>query len=136
SAKYRRMPIKGVCLQCDGPLQPSVTRGSVEKYLQLGLRLSAKYDVGQYLRSRFVLASEELATLFKPEGHQSDINDYFTSVNPVTETDASSESEVVQIQRVELSTTAMDNSSKTEENKNKSERKKPKPIEQSQTTLF
>ncbi len=78
SAKYRRMPIKGVCLACGGPLQPSVTRGSVEKYLQLGLRLSAKYDVGDYLRSRFVLASEELATLFKPEGHQSDMKDYFT----------------------------------------------------------
>ena len=77
SAKYRRMPIKGACLSCGGELQPSVTRGSVEKYLQLGLRLSQKYDVGDYLRSRFVLASEELATLFKPEGHQSDINDYF-----------------------------------------------------------
>jgi DNA polymerase II large subunit len=77
SAKYRRMPIKGVCLSCGGELQPSVTRGSVEKYLQLGLRLSQKYEVGDYLRSRFTLASEELATLFKPEGHQSDINDYF-----------------------------------------------------------
>ena len=85
SAKYRRMPIKGVCLQCGGHLQPSVTRGSVEKYLQLGLRLSAKYNVGEYLRSRFVLASEELATLFKPEGYQSDINDYFLSDIPSTE---------------------------------------------------
>jgi DNA polymerase II large subunit len=79
SAKYRRMPIKGACLQCGGALQPSVTRGSVEKYLQLGLRLSQKYDVGEYLRSRFVLASEELATLFKPEGHQSDMKDFYTS---------------------------------------------------------
>ena len=60
-------------------LQPSVTRGSVQKYLQLGLRLSQKYDVGEYLRNRFVLASEELATLFVPEGHQGDINDYFSS---------------------------------------------------------
>jgi len=79
SAKYRRMPVKGVCLSCGGELQPSVTRGSVQKYLQLGLRLSQKYDVGEYLRSRFVLASEELATLFVPDGHQGDINDYFSS---------------------------------------------------------
>lgn len=77
SAKYRRMPVRGVCLSCDGDLQPSVTRGSVEKYLQLGLRLSEKYNVGEYLRNRFILAAEELATLFPPEGHQSDINDYF-----------------------------------------------------------
>ena len=53
STKYRRMPVKGVCLSCGGELQPSVTRGSVQKYLQLGLRLSQKYDVGEYLRSRF-----------------------------------------------------------------------------------
>ncbi|SRR5579875_347486 len=77
SAKYRRMPIRGVCLSCGGELQPSVTRGSVQKYLQLGLRLSEKYNVGEYLRSRFVIASEELATLFVPEGHQSDMSDYF-----------------------------------------------------------
>jgi len=79
SAKYRRMPVIGVCLSCGGELQPSVTRGSVQKYLQLGLRLSQKYDVGEYLRNRFILASEELATLFVPDGHQGDINDYFSS---------------------------------------------------------
>ena len=27
-----------------------------------------------------MLASEELATLFKPDGHQSDMNDYFAQV--------------------------------------------------------
>ena len=79
SAKYRRMPIRAACLACGGELQPSVTRGSVQKYLQLGLRLSAKYDVGEYLRSRFVIASEELATLFVPEDHQSDMSDYFSA---------------------------------------------------------
>lgn len=84
-AKYRRMPMKGTCLSCDGPLQPSVTRGSVEKYLQLGLRLSEKYNVGDYLRSRFVLAAEELATLFKPQGQQMDMNDYFVSGAPTPE---------------------------------------------------
>lgn len=77
AAKFRRIPLKGVCLNCGGELQPSVTRGSVEKYLQLGLRLSQKYDVGDYLRSRFVMASEELSTLFRAETQQSDIKDYF-----------------------------------------------------------
>ncbi|MHB1907561.1 MAG: DNA polymerase II large subunit [Nitrososphaerales archaeon] len=75
-AKFRRMPMKGMCFNCGGALQANVTRGSVEKYLQLGLRLSEKYNVGEYLRSRFVLASEELATLFKPEGQQMEIGDY------------------------------------------------------------
>jgi DNA polymerase II large subunit len=74
--KFRRMPIKGKCLSCDGELQPNVTQGSVEKYLQLGLKLSAKYDVGDYLRSRFVLAAEELATLFKPSAQQLELGDF------------------------------------------------------------
>jgi DNA polymerase II large subunit len=75
-AKFRRMPVRGSCLACGGELQSNVTRGSVEKYLQLGLRLSAKYDVGGYLRSRFVLAAEELATLFKPEAQQTELGDF------------------------------------------------------------
>ena len=124
SAKYRRMPIKGVCLKCEGQLQPSVTRGSVEKYLQLGLRLSAKYDVGDYLKSRFVLASEELATLFKPEGHQSDINDYFgqTQESPIVE-QAKEIKNSMQIHPE--SPTNLDEAPE-----------KRKPLEQYQTTLF
>ena len=129
------MPIKGVCLSCGGELQPSVTRGSVEKYLQLGLRLSAKYDVGEYLRSRFVLASEELATLFKPEGHQSDINDYFIGTSQISEPvieNVVSSGKVAQITNVEMFGTSSDNSTKT----NRIEKKKPKIVEQNQTTLF
>ncbi len=76
--KYRRATIKGVCLMCGGELQSNVTRGSVQKYLQLGLRLASKYDVGDYLRSRFVLAAEELATLFKPEALQKGLEEFET----------------------------------------------------------
>lgn len=125
SAKYRRMPIKGVCLKCGGQLQPSVTRGSVEKYLQLGLRLSAKYDVGDYLKSRFVLASEELATLFKPEGHQSDINDYFGQTQQFPIIDQAQEIRSnVQIQP------------ESPTNLTEASERKRKPLEQYQTTLF
>jgi DNA polymerase II large subunit len=130
SAKYRRMPVMGVCLQCGGELQPSVTRGSVEKYLQLGLRLSAKYDVGEYLRSRFILASEELATLFKPEGHQSDINDYFSGV---AQTEPASEKIVSP--DVQPSPTIQLLSTDDSKTNNRLEKKK-KPVEQYQTTLF
>jgi len=135
SAKYRRMPIKGVCLTCNGELQPSVTRGSVEKYLQLGLRLSAKYDVGEYLRSRFVLASEELATLFKPEGHQSDINDYFSGTSQISEPiieNVASSGKAVQITNMEQLGMASDNSTKT----NRAEKKKPKLVEKNKPPLF
>ncbi|MHB2037087.1 MAG: hypothetical protein ACYCPW_10155, partial [Nitrososphaerales archaeon] len=131
SAKYRRMPIMGVCLTCGGELQASVTRGSVEKYLQLGLRLSAKYDVGEYMRSRFVLASEELATLFKPEGHQSDINDYFNGINQISETRIENVSSNI-ARTANINGLATDDSETT----SKIEKKKSKPVEQFQTTLF
>lgn len=130
STKYRRMPVKGICLNCGGELQPSVTRGSVEKYLQLGLRLSSKYDVGEYLRSRFVLASEELATLFKPEGHQSDINDYFSGIaqtEPII-----NDIEPILGPTIEPYSTISNDSNKS----NNTLEKKKNPIEQYQTTLF
>jgi DNA polymerase II large subunit len=131
SSKYRRMPIKAVCLQCGGELQPSVTRGSVEKYLQLGLRLSKKYDVGEYLKSRFVLASEELATLFKPEGHQGDMNDYFGAQ---TEEETGEVKHLMETVRETVIIPTTDEQSNGNNN-DKSETKK-KLLEQYQTTLF
>jgi len=82
-----------------------------------------------------VLASEELATLFKPEGHQSDMMDYFI--------DGSAEAEVetvlVQptfvktpgIAEVSLSTTE-----EIESDHNQNKKKKARVAEQFQTTLF
>jgi DNA polymerase II large subunit len=129
STKFRRMPVKGVCLSCGGQLQPSVTRGSVEKYLQLGLRLSNKYDVGEYLRSRFVLASEELATLFVPQGHQSDMGDYISAAREEpTVTRATSSVE-------QTSTLTIDSRAGNEDTLSEKARK-PRSIEQYQTTLF
>ncbi len=142
SAKYRRMPIKGVCLSCGGELQPSVTRGSVEKYLQLGLRLSQKYDVGDYLRSRFTLASEELATLFKPEGHQSDINDYFTSSLIQESTEHPKEVVAQQIPLklqagpLDLLLVAGESKSESEDDDRKKKTGKRPQMEEFQTTLF
>ena len=142
--KFRRMPIRGTCLSCGGELQPSVTRGSVEKYLQLGLRLSQKYEVGGYLRSRFVLASEELATLFKPEGQQMEIGDYESTslvenLGPITISTTRDESHSIQ----ETSKTNQDEGLRIEtiiprvrKPKNNYQQKVEKELEEQQTTLF
>jgi DNA polymerase II large subunit len=48
--------------------------------LSLALKLAKNYDVGDYTRSRLVLAEEELNTLFEKEedqGTQVEISDYF-----------------------------------------------------------
>lgn len=62
--KYRRFPLKAVCLSCGGDLQLNVTRGSVEKYLQLSIDLSEKYGLDEYLCNRLKLISEEFDSLF------------------------------------------------------------------------
>jgi DNA polymerase II large subunit len=144
-AKYRRIPLKGVCLNCGGMLQPNTTRGSVEKYLQLGLRLSEKYDIGDYLRSRFVLASEELATLFKPEGQQMEMVDYLlassSSIQKKTTTSAvPNEGEVKKTTTTTAATENLLIPSKVQERENEKRRKHSKSLqekkEQYQTTLF
>jgi DNA polymerase II large subunit len=144
NAKFRRMPLKGICLNCGGTLQPSISRGSVEKYLQLGLRLSEKYKVGDYLRSRFVLASEELATLFKPQGQQMDMNDYFVVAGGnVSETPLEVLEERVVEKEEEMTTipsstpVLLNQEEKPEEEGKKHKRtKSPEPMEQYQETLF
>ncbi|MCZ6613204.1 MAG: DNA polymerase II large subunit, partial [Thaumarchaeota archaeon] len=61
---YRRYPLKGTCLSCDGKLQPTISQRSVEKYLELGTGLCSKYQVGDYLRKRFELITQELRSIF------------------------------------------------------------------------
>ncbi|MCP8309859.1 MAG: DNA polymerase II large subunit, partial [archaeon] len=77
--RHRRIPLKGVCLNCGGELQPTVTRASIEKYLNIGLKLSEKFKVSEYVRSRFEIASEELSSLFisKKEGAQLELTEFF-----------------------------------------------------------
>ncbi len=61
---YRRFPLKGECLKCKGKLQATVTRGSVEKYLNISLQLIEKYEVDEYIKNRFKLISEDLESIF------------------------------------------------------------------------
>ena len=73
-----------------------------------------------------MLAAEELATLFKPQGHQSDINDYFSGGTEVERK--------IEILRSNNLVTAQESLALPEDNI-KSEKKR-KSLEQYQTTLF
>lgn len=78
--QHRRIPLKGTCLNCGGELQPTVTRASIEKYLNLGLKLSEKFKVDGYIKGRFEIASEELSSLFasKKEETQLELTEFFS----------------------------------------------------------
>ena len=73
---YRRMPLIQTCV-CGHKLIPTITRGSVEKYLKLAKRLVEKYDVGNYQRGRIHALSDEIELVFgKNQGDQSLLTDY------------------------------------------------------------
>ena len=73
---FRRMPLIQTCL-CGHKLIPTITRGSVEKYLKLAKRLVDKYDVGAYQKGRIYALSDEIDLVFgKSHGDQSLLTDY------------------------------------------------------------
>lgn len=73
---FRRMPLIQTCV-CGHKLIPTITRGSVEKYLKLAKRLVEKYDVGEYQKGRIYALSDEIELVFgKSKGDQSLLSDY------------------------------------------------------------
>ena len=73
---FRRMPLIQTCV-CGHKLIPTITRGSVEKYLKLAKRLVDKYDVGEYQKGRIHALSDEIELVFgKSQGDQSLLTDY------------------------------------------------------------
>ncbi len=63
--KFRRMPLKGVCLDCGGDLTLLVHESSVKKYLEVTKRMAEKYEVPDYIRQRVALAEESIHALFE-----------------------------------------------------------------------
>jgi DNA polymerase II large subunit len=73
---FRRMPLIQTCV-CGHKLIPTITRGSVEKYLKLAKRLVDKYDVGEYQRGRIHALSDEIELVFgKNQGDQQLLTDF------------------------------------------------------------
>jgi DNA polymerase II large subunit len=79
---YRRIPIKGNCLNCDGNLQASITRKSVEKYLKISLDLSNKFKITNYLKNRFEITYEEIFSIFGKENEKEEQLELTTFINP------------------------------------------------------
>jgi DNA polymerase II large subunit len=62
--KYRRPPLSGKCQRCGGPIQMTVHKGGIEKYLQPALDMVKKYDLGQYYVDRLELVGLEIGQIF------------------------------------------------------------------------
>jgi DNA polymerase II large subunit len=65
--KYRRPPLKGVCLRCGGKLSMTVYKGGIEKYLSPALELVKRYELDDYYTDRLGLVRNEIASIFQEE---------------------------------------------------------------------
>ena len=66
-AKYRRVPLKGVCIKCGGNLTLTIHKGGIEKYLNTAITLAEKYDLSNYLKQRLKLVKKEISSLFEDD---------------------------------------------------------------------
>jgi len=65
--KYRRVPLIGRCVRCDNELLQTVTRGSVEKYMDIAANMCNQFKMNDYLQSRIESLMTELKLNFKEE---------------------------------------------------------------------
>jgi DNA polymerase II large subunit len=70
NTKYRRIPLRGKCVECGGNLALTVSEGGVRKYLEVAKRISEEYAISPYLRQRLRLVEEAIESLFTDEGVQ------------------------------------------------------------------
>jgi len=68
--KYRRPPLKGVCLKCGGKIIFTISEGSIKKYLEPAKRLAEKYNISDYTKEGLELTQEYIESIFGKEDEQ------------------------------------------------------------------
>ncbi|ASI14065.1 family D DNA polymerase large subunit [Candidatus Mancarchaeum acidiphilum] len=71
NAKYRRVPLSGKCTKCGGKLVLTISKGGIEKYLNVTLSLIARYSLEDYINQRVLLIKDEIETVFGGIGEES-----------------------------------------------------------------
>ncbi len=67
NAKYRRVPLEGKCTRerCGGgKLVLTISKGGIEKYLNVAIALSDRYDLEPYIKQRILLLKDEIQAVF------------------------------------------------------------------------
>ncbi|MAE43018.1 DNA polymerase II large subunit [Candidatus Woesearchaeota archaeon] len=65
--KYRRPPLVGKCLKCDGKIIFTISEGSIIKYLEPAISLADKYNLPDYLKQNLELTKRNVESLFGRE---------------------------------------------------------------------
>ena len=70
NSKYRRVPLSGQCTRCGGNLILTVTRGGVEKYLQVAMQIAQDYEASDYTKQRLRLTQRDIKSVFESDAHR------------------------------------------------------------------
>lgn len=70
NSKYRRVPLRGQCTRCGGKLILTVTRGGVEKYLQIAMQIARDYKSSDYTEQRLKLVQRDIKSIFESDAHR------------------------------------------------------------------
>lgn len=70
NTKYRRLPLRGVCTECDGNLVLTVPRGGVEKYLRTAMRVAEEFGVREYTKQRLRLMERDIKSVFESDAER------------------------------------------------------------------
>lgn len=63
-AKYRRVPLSGKCRRDGGKLLLTISKGGIEKYLEVAIKLAERYSLDSYIRQRLALIKDEINDIF------------------------------------------------------------------------
>ncbi|MGC8676037.1 MAG: DNA polymerase II large subunit [Candidatus Micrarchaeia archaeon] len=64
NAKYRRMPLIGKCPKDGGKLLLTISKGGIEKYLNIAISLANRYNIDTYTKQRLQLLKDEIIGVF------------------------------------------------------------------------
>jgi len=65
--KYRRPPLAGKCLKCNGKIIFTISEGSIVKYLEPSIKLINKYNVSNYLKQTIEILKKRIEDVFGKE---------------------------------------------------------------------
>ncbi|MEA2036561.1 MAG: DNA polymerase II large subunit, partial [Nanoarchaeota archaeon] len=67
NTKYRRPPLIGKCIKCNGKIIFTISEGSIIKYLEPAISLAEKYDLPHYLKQSLELTKRQVEGVFGKE---------------------------------------------------------------------
>jgi len=78
--KYRRPPLIGKCLKCNGKIIFTIAEGSIKKYLEPAIGLANKYNVPSYIKQSLELTKSNIESIFGKETEkQQELKQWFKS---------------------------------------------------------